>query len=308
METIGVINIDPWFLSTDEQLKTDLLYFDKLIYNFDDRDKSTLIRLVKALKIEKRFEEKLREIDSLEKTGLIILDKNLIDSGDTAKYLDVKLIDYYQKTFGLIDNFKSLKNVSSQEKMVNFFETFREVGQINSRMNSIILNSKLENNYIPIIKDNFHNSIDEPYKSSTVLSIVYKKFPQIPKTTPLEKIIELKSDENNKLALMRLRNWVLEMSTSNYNSKEIEQKLDYLLAEYRKNLELHQLKYNVSQIETYTNVAFEVIENIVKFNFSKASKTLFDLTRKNISLMEDEQKIHGKELAFIHNINDKNRL
>jgi len=85
-------------------------------------------------------------------------------------------------------------------------------------------------------------------------------------------------------------------------------KIDYLLQEYTAQLDLNKLKYELGYIETFVTISLEVLENVVKLNLSKAAKVLFDLSRQDISLLEAEQNLPGKELAFLHKLNNKSRL
>ena len=78
--------------------------------------------------------------------------------------------------------------------------------------------------------------------------------------------------------------------------------MEYLIAEYTHQIELHKLKYSYSQIETITLTGLEVIENLLSLKFSKAAKALFDINRQELNLLEAENKITGKEMALIYDL------
>ncbi len=305
METIGVTSIEPWFVLDNEPLIKDLYYFDKLVYTIGNRD--ILERFCNTLLNGKeKFREKIQEIERLEMAGLISEYKDSYFNFDKVKYGNEQATKYALKALELSLNFTT-KDKPFKDTFVDFLERFREVGQLDTRVYSIVLNRKEQNLYTPIIRSNYYNfATSELYSTSTVLSVLFKKFPTITGNIELEKFIEFKRDPNTQLKLARLKEWVLEISKKNYSEKEIEQKIDYLLQEYTMQLELHKLKYNLGIIETVVTISLEVLENLVKINFSKAAKVLFDLTKQDLALLEAEQKMTGKELALIYQLNEKN--
>lgn len=201
------------------------------------------------------------------------------------------------------------KDKPFKDIFVSFLERHREIGQLMARVYSIVLNNKDQNVYTPIIRTNYYNfTTNEHFSTSTVLSILLKKFPTLTDNVELEKFFDFKNDPDTKLKLARLKDWILEISKKNYSEKEIEQKVDFLLQEYATQLEIHKLKYNLGHIETFVTASLEVLENLVKLNLSKVAKVLFDLNKQDLTLLEAEQKLPGRELAFIHKLNEKNRL
>jgi hypothetical protein len=53
-------------------------------------------------------------------------------------------------------------------------------------------------------------------------------------------------------------------------------------------------------VETFITTSLEVLENLAKLKFSQVSKTIFDLNKQGLNLLEAEQKMEGRELALIH--------
>lgn len=90
---------------------------------------------------------------------------------------------------------------------------------------------------------------------------------------------------------------------TSYSEKEIEQKLEHLLHEYTSQLNFHKLKYERSTAEVIVCTTLEVVENVATLNFSKAAKTLFELKKHQLDLLEVEQQMIGKEVAYIHKAN-----
>ncbi|MBI5371460.1 MAG: hypothetical protein HZA79_05470 [Sphingobacteriales bacterium] len=302
METIGVTRIEPWFVFDDDTLVKDLFYFDKLMYSLGD--KASLENLCNSFPYgADKFKEKMEEIEKLEKAGLIS------EIPKDEKYEHVpsikEALKHKVEALDMVRKFTT-KEKSIEEVFLDFLERFRIIGQLDARSESILLNSVSQNSYTPIIRGNYRNFSEKAiYPHSPVLSVLIKKFPLVSNKIELEDLIAFKNDPDSQLKLFRLKEWVLEISKKDYTEKEIEQKIDYLLQEYTKQLELHKLKYSVGAVESIVTVSLEVLENIVKLNFSKAAKVLFDLKKQELTLMEAEQKMTGRELAYLYKL--KNR-
>ncbi|MGM9508205.1 hypothetical protein ACS5NO_10770 [Larkinella sp. GY13] len=307
MESVGVTGIDPWFILDDEPLVKDLYYFDRIVYTMTA--KSALEEFCNTTSSgKKKFKEKIKEIEKLEKAGFLSEYKKDSFIVDKTKYGDEHSKDYTFQALELALNFE-INSASFEEDFLDFLTRFREFDQLNARAFSIMLNRKNQSSYTPIIRSSYYNlPIGDPTLTSTVLSVLLKKFPIATADVDLEKFIEFKSDSDTQLKLARLKEWVLEISKKNYNEKEIEQKVDYLLREYVNLLKIHRLKYDLGTIESIVTVSLDVIENIVKINFSKAAKALFDFAKQDIMLLEAEQKMIGRELAYIHKLHENKNL
>ena len=181
-------------------------------------------------------------------------------------------------------------------------ENDRTAGEYSSRYRSIVLNHKNpENEYIPIVKDFTPTGIKEVDTSkSVVLSIVLKNFPLINPNIDLERIVEFKKAEDIKSRYFELRDFITSISKQNLTPNEIHEKVEYLLNEYKNGLELIDFKYNLSTLETICIATSEVVENIATLKFSKAVKTLFELNKKELQLLEAERNIKGREVSFLY--------
>lgn len=305
MKTIGVTSIDPWFVLDDDPLIKDLYYFDKLAYTIGSIP--VLEKFCKSFpKGGDNFKKKMEEIERLEKAGLIYEYTDSSFTNDKMKHGTDQSTKLAVRAMELSLEFTT-KEKAFKDIFVDFLERFREVGQLNARVYSIVLNNKDLNVYTPIIRSNYYNfEATDLFSNSSVLTVILSKFPTPSEDIELEKLVNFKNDPDTQLKLARLKDWILEISKKNYSEKEIEQKIDYLLLEYTTQLDLHKLKYNLGYIETFVTISLEVLENVVKLNLSKAAKVLFNLSKKNINLLEAEQKLIGKELAFVHKLNNKN--
>jgi hypothetical protein len=296
METIGVTEIDPWFVIDNKSLMNDLVYFDQLVYKLEYVE--VLEKLAFAFTgSTEQIKWKLKEIEILESNGLITRYRETTENLDRETIS--KILEYNEKSLSLSSAFFTA-NKEPKTMVVDFFERFREVAQLDSRKHSVILNKKRQDNYIPIIRSSHFNKIRDQQSSTSVVSIMLNRFPTIPPTINAKKFIDFKKDPDTKLKLSRLRDWVLEINKKDYDPKEIEQKLDHLLREYTMQMETAKIKYEHTALETIVLTSLEILENITKLNFSKAAKTLFDIRKQDIALLEDERKMTGREVALIY--------
>lgn len=90
-----------------------------------------------------------------------------------------------------------------------------------------------------------------------------------------------------------------EVARGTLSTSEVHDKLEWLLHNYQKHLELHRMKTDTSTFETVVVTAADLLENIAKLNLGKVAKGLFSIRHRKISLMEAELTAPGNEVAFI---------
>ncbi|MET0650747.1 MAG: hypothetical protein ABW208_29410 [Pyrinomonadaceae bacterium] len=80
---------------------------------------------------------------------------------------------------------------------------------------------------------------------------------------------------------------------------EVEQKLEYLMRQYRRHMKLHRMKVNVGVLETTVVTSAELFENFVKFKWGKLAQGLFSFRQRKVALMEGELNSPGSEIAYV---------
>lgn len=306
----GVSNLDVWyFMDESDSIKRDLLLFDKIL--FETGEISLIEKILGPLPYGKELlRYKLKEIDHLEKKGLIeyfdiksINAPKEIFGDEEVKYNLNKRQDSYLKISGMQERNKD-KNML--DVYTEFMELDRTGAQYGARYKSIIANKiDSKNEYIPIIK-NLDNSNPEDWKVSkeNVVHIVLKKIPVISKETSIDQVLEFKENSDIKTRYYELRDFITNISKSNLSLKEIEDKIEYLQDQYSQSLNFHKLKYDISVLEIFCVTAATVIENISTLKFSKAVKTIFELNKKEILLIEAEKQFKGREISYIYKLGE----
>jgi hypothetical protein len=80
---------------------------------------------------------------------------------------------------------------------------------------------------------------------------------------------------------------------------EILDEFDWQLNVYSKALEIHRIKASQSFVEVYLITPLEIIEDLVKFNWSKIAKGVLSVKKRKIELLEAEEKAPGRECAYV---------
>jgi len=142
------------------------------------------------------------------------------------------------------------------------------------------------------------NSKPEAVKAN-VVSIVLNELPTPSESVSWEQILEFRSDPDTAGRFLGLRNWMNELARARLSSPEIEEKLEWLMYEYQKHLELHKMKVETSTLETLVVSTAECLENLIKLNIGKAAKGFFSLKHRKLALLEGELNSPGSEIAYI---------
>jgi len=158
---------------------------------------------------------------------------------------------------------------------------------------------------IPIIQ----NLSDAPAcvasRKSYVLQTVLTRMPIPDSCTPWEAIIDFRNDLDAREKLIRLRHWTSQVSRSDLTPAEISEELEYLLTEYESVMRLHKLEFHYGSFESFVLLAAELVENAIKFKFSKLAESLFQAKQRKINLLRAECSSKGNEVAFIVHSRDR---
>ncbi|SDX11964.1 hypothetical protein [Nitrosomonas oligotropha] len=143
-------------------------------------------------------------------------------------------------------------------------------------------------------------SFSEPHgKKTQALEIVLKSLPVPDESTPWEQIFEYRNDPDSHHKFLDLRNWISEVARGELTPSEIEEKIEYLVSQYQRHMNLHKMKTNQSTLQTIVVSTAETAENFVKINWGQIAKSLFSLNQRKIALLEGELTSIGSEVAYI---------
>lgn len=188
-------------------------------------------------------------------------------------------------------------------KYVTLLNDFTSFADHHIRLTSVILGKIKPNLSITPMIENLHDV--EFGKETEVIKLVIKNLPIPAEITPLDEILDFKSDQDNRRRYLGLINWINKISKSNLNINEINDELEFYTLEFENRLKLENTKYNLTNLEIIVSLPIEIIENIIKLNWSKIPKSLFQFKKNRVNLLIGESKASGKEVAYLYYANEK---
>ncbi len=144
----------------------------------------------------------------------------------------------------------------------------------------------------PLFRSEFPQLYLQKAGAGDVIEITVNHLPIPDDSTPWEQIIDFRNDPDTEIKVRRFRVWMNEIVIAKLTPKEIEDKLEWMLDEYRQHMEVHRMKTNISALET-------IIVSLVDRKVGDIVKGLFSVKHKQIALLEAEAKAPGREIAFI---------
>lgn len=151
----------------------------------------------------------------------------------------------------------------------------------------------------PVLTNEALSDAAQQNKRTSIIQLLLQFLPMPDELTPWEQIIDYRSDPGSHDRFLDLRNWMSEVARGEMTLIETEEKLEYLISQYQRHLDLHKMKIEPGAIQTILVTSAELAENIIKFNWGKIAKNLFSLKSRKIALLEGELSAPGSEVAYI---------
>ncbi|HFQ5433778.1 TPA: hypothetical protein ACGVBV_004286 [Vibrio vulnificus] len=148
--------------------------------------------------------------------------------------------------------------------------------------------------------------IDSEITRDSAIRLTLREFPVPSDSTPWEGIRDFRSDKEATDKFWELKQWMNKAGKSGLKQYEVQDELRGLINEYNKRMSLHKLKQQTGTFEVVVTTTASVAEDLVKFKWSNAIKSIFQVHKQDVKLLEDELNIPGKEVAYIANA--KNRF
>jgi hypothetical protein len=117
--------------------------------------------------------------------------------------------------------------------------------------------------------------------------------------TPWEALIQFRDDSEHKRMRKGLFRWLRLLSGTSMSPRELAEEIEWLVSEYQRYMELQRIKVQRSVFEVAIVTPLEVLENLVKFNWSKIAKSVFSVSKARVDLAEAELKAPGRECAYV---------
>ncbi|PKN64597.1 MAG: hypothetical protein CVU57_14400 [Deltaproteobacteria bacterium HGW-Deltaproteobacteria-15] len=152
---------------------------------------------------------------------------------------------------------------------------------------------------VPVfLRKPFSSPVVDP-KREEVLRIALGFLPTLEKTTPIEQVLEFRSDPDSQRKFAALRHFMNEIARSSLMGNEIRDQIEWLICDYRAHMQVHKLKYGKGRLEVFIVTTAKTIENVMRLKISEAIEGLFSVRRQKADLLEAELKRPGKEVAYL---------
>jgi hypothetical protein len=172
------------------------------------------------------------------------------------------------------------------------------ISDLSLRIDALNLNKgSTSAEYYPILSSQY--TYQGENKKEQVISFLLSNIPVPNEDVSWEQIIDFRSDLEVKNKYLALLNWINEVSNSNFSINEIKEKYEYLYSDYIKHFKLHKMKYNTSFLEILLPAGASLLLGQPLAGLRLASDFI-KMRLLSISLLEDEGKLSGKEIAYIY--------
>lgn len=168
-----------------------------------------------------------------------------------------------------------------------------------------ILKSNTETTYTPIVPDKSFDTLFALPKSP-VIHILINALPVPMAEVPCEEVLEFKQDKKVQSQLKIMQRWIRKsMAKEDINPQIIGEELADSLHDYTEHMRLARIKYNTEVFQALLTFPLATFERIIKLQFSQLFDPIFTVKKAHIALCEAELKAPGRELAYLHSVQDR---
>jgi hypothetical protein len=138
---------------------------------------------------------------------------------------------------------------------------------------------------------------DAVTKMETTLQVAVDAFPIPDDHHSWQDILDFKAGLHDKQ--WGFRRFLNTLATKNQTEAEIRDEIEWMVNEYRKAMEIHHIKASHSFVDVFVISPMEIIEHLVKFEWSKIAKGIVQVNKRKVELLEAEMRAPGRECAYV---------
>jgi hypothetical protein len=177
-------------------------------------------------------------------------------------------------------------------------DAYRAYADLHIRAVSTLIYGPVQFDVVPIYCTGFPDTSERKLtKSSSLLNIGLKALPAPSEDCSWEAILEFRQELAEKR--WGFRRWLQSLAQKDRSEAEIRDDIEWTVSEYRKAMAIHKIKASQSFVDVFVICPLEIIENLVKFNWSKIAKGALSVQKRKVELMEAEMKAPGRECAYV---------
>ena len=113
-----------------------------------------------------------------------------------------------------------------------------------------------------------------------------------------QQIIEHRNDSDSQ-RFFELKEWMSDMSRGAFAEAEAQQKLEFLLDQYRRVLQRHEIQINWTKLEAFVLTSADDSQRFTPFQLDQSASRLFSVEPRKLALLEEESTLPGSIVAFV---------
>lgn len=102
-----------------------------------------------------------------------------------------------------------------------------------------------------------------------------------------------------------LINWINKVSVSSASISDIEDEYRLLYSNYMIAFKLHKMKYSSKSLGIFVTMADNFTSSLLRGKIFSAIHGLLDIRTVKVTLLEEERKLPGREIAYIYHADQK---
>lgn len=285
-------------------IKRDLLLYDKVGVFSPER----VLQQIQDYKYlyskfqQEQLENAFNEINYLIEKEYFIDHKQIIGVKETKVEISEKDKELAEVTMGLRVKLDKMDKTLISDRI----KAHMEWDELNTRLWCSIANNVDETKHCIAGLNNYY-SYDLPSENkSKAYDIVHKMLHLPSDDTPWEKIFDFKNDNEAKLKMYALRDWINDLPNE-IKYHELTDKINHLQYEYSESLRRHKIETRLTKVKTLVTAIPKALSELIRLKFDKSVEALFDVSEQfvNFQKFEERNNLKGNELAYITHVNNK---
>ena len=114
-----------------------------------------------------------------------------------------------------------------------------------------------------------------------------------------QQIIEYRNDSDSQGRFFELKEWMSDISRGAIAEAEAQQKLEFLLDQYRRVLQRHEIQINWTKLEAFVVTSADDSQRSTPFEKDQSASPLFSVEPRKLALLETESTLPGNIVAFV---------
>jgi hypothetical protein len=132
-----------------------------------------------------------------------------------------------------------------------------------------------------------------------VIQLVLRSLPMPDDSIAWEQIVDFRQDPSAKDAWYRLKDWMTDVARGGLKEPELTEKLEFLLRQFERSLEVHDLKTVRRPFEAFLVTSADIAESVLKLRLGKLAEGLFTTRRRRMDLLHTERTSPGAAVAYL---------